>query len=175
MTLPPRTTIVDIAAGLSHSCMLLSTGDVVCWGAGAGGQLGQGNAATWGDGPGETPAALPPIQLGGPAIAIAAGYLHTCAVLDGGALRCWGTSDSGQLGNGDEEFVGLTNVPTDREPVTLPSAVIGVSAGGAHTCVVFEDQQIACWGSNQYGQLGYAHTDTIGDDEPPFTGYVELL
>jgi cysteine-rich repeat protein len=173
---PPETSIVDITAGLSHSCMLLSTGDVICWGAGNLGQLGQANNQAWGDALAETPANLSPIQLGGPALAIVAGHLHTCALLDGGSVRCWGSSESGQLGNGDEEFVGLTNVPSDRAPVPLAGPVISIGAGGAHTCVVFEDQQVGCWGSNAYGQLGYGNTETIGDDElPMIAGFVDLL
>jgi cysteine-rich repeat protein len=174
--LPPETSIVDITAGLSHTCMLLSTGDVVCWGAGNLGQLGQASNQTWGDGLAETPANLTAIKLGGPALALAAGYLHTCALLEGGAVRCWGSSDNGQLGNGDEEFVGLTNAPADREPVSLAGPVSGIAAGGAHTCVVFEDQQVGCWGSNEYGQLGYGNPETIGDDElPVVAGFVEVL
>jgi cysteine-rich repeat protein len=176
LDLPLETSIDDIVAGLSHSCMLLSTGDVICWGAGSLGQLGQGNNLNWGDGPAETPAALTPIQLGEDALALAAGYLHTCALLYGGQVRCWGSADSGQLGNGDEEFVGLANVPSDRPPVTLPGPVISIAAGAAHTCVVFEDHKVSCWGSNEYGQLGYGHTEGIGDDELPMTaGFVPLL
>jgi cysteine-rich repeat protein len=174
--LPSETSIVDIAAGLGHSCALLSSGDVVCWGAGTSGQLGQGSATTWGDNVGEVPSSLRPIQIGGPAVALAVGYVHSCVILEGGSLRCWGSSESGQLGHGDEEFVGLSNLPLDRPVVALPQPVVFVAAGGAHTCVVFEDQQVSCWGSNQYGQLGYGHTDTIGDDEPPMiAGYVKLL
>jgi cysteine-rich repeat protein len=173
---PPETSIVDITAGLSHSCMLLSTGAVICWGASNLGQIGQATNQAWGNQLAETPANLSPIQLGGPALAIAAGYLHTCALLDGGAVRCWGSSESGQLGNGDEEFVGLTNVPSDRAPVSLAGSVISIAAGAAHTCVVLEDQQVGCWGSNEYGQLGYGHTEGIGDDELPMTaGFVDLL
>lgn len=174
--LPLETSLVDIVAGLSHSCMLLSNGDVICWGAGNLGQLGQGNNQTWGDAIGETPAALSPVALGGFAVALAAGYLHTCALLDDGAVRCWGSADSGQLGNGDEEFVGLTNLPSDRPVVPLAGPVIGIAAGGAHTCVVYEDQQVGCWGSNEYGQLGYGNTEAIGDDELPIvSGFVPLL
>jgi cysteine-rich repeat protein len=176
LNFPRDTSLLDITAGLSHTCMLLSTGDVICWGAGNLGQLGQANGLTWGDIPSETPANLGPIQLGGSASAIAAGYLHTCALLEGGMMRCWGSSDSGQLGNGDEEFVGLTDVPVARDPVTLSGPVKSIACGAAHTCVVFEDQQVGCWGSNEYGQLGYGHTDGIGDDElPAVAGFVELL
>ena len=31
---------------------------------------------------------------------IAAGANHTCALLDSGAIRCWGGNDQGQLGDG---------------------------------------------------------------------------
>src|SRR5689334_177091 len=34
------------------------------------------------------------------AIDLAVGRLHSCALTDAGAVRCWGYSDQGQLGNG---------------------------------------------------------------------------
>ena len=34
-----------------------------------------------------------------------------------------------------------------------------VSTSGAHTCVVLEDTTVACWGSNQFGQLGDGTTE----------------
>jgi cysteine-rich repeat protein len=175
-SLPADTTVVDLGIGLVHSCALLSTGDVLCWGAALSGQLGQGNSDAWGNQPGETPAALTPIQLGAPASAIAAGYQHTCALLEGGDVRCWGNAESGQLGNGDEEFVGLVNVPADRDPVALGGVAIGIASGGVHSCAILDDYGVICWGHNEYGQLGYGFTHTIGDDElPEVAGRIELL
>jgi alpha-tubulin suppressor-like RCC1 family protein len=30
-----------------------------------------------------------------------------------------------------------------------------------------ENGEVRCWGPNTWGQLGYGHTNTIGDDELP--------
>jgi alpha-tubulin suppressor-like RCC1 family protein len=40
-----------------------------------------------------------------------------------------------------------------------------LSAGMAHVCVIRDDNALLCWGRNDYGELGYGNTDTIGDDE----------
>ncbi len=37
-------------------------------------------------------------------ISIALGYYHTCAIVTGGVVKCWGRNDYGQLGIG-----GTTN------------------------------------------------------------------
>lgn len=173
---PRGTSVVDIGVGLVHSCALLSSGDVLCWGASLAGQLGQGNAIAWGNNVGESPSMLTPIQLGGPAVALAVGYQHSCALLEGGDVRCWGNGETGQLGYGDEEFVGLTSVPADRDPVELGAPAVQLAAGGAHSCAVLEDWGVMCWGNNEFGQLGYGFSHAIGDDElPEVAGVIELL
>lgn len=174
--LPVDTTIVDVGVGLAHSCALLSSGEVLCWGASLSGQLGRGSSAAWGNLAGQTPSLLQPIELGGPAVALAVGYQHSCVILEDGAVRCWGDAGSGQLGNGDEEDVGLVNVPADRDPAQLGGPAKQIAAGGAHTCAVLEGEGVICWGTNQFGQLGYGFTHTIGDDElPEVAGLIELF
>jgi cysteine-rich repeat protein len=175
--LPRDTTVVSLGVGLVHSCALLSTGDVICWGATYSGQLGQGDGQiTWGNDANESPADLPPIELGGPAVALAVGFQHNCALLDSGDVRCWGLNDSGQLGQGHDQIVGLNDVPADHDPIELGGRAIMLSAGGEHTCAVLEDHGVICWGDNNYGQLGYGFTHDIGDDELPETaGEIDLL
>src|SRR3569833_4711421 len=72
------------------------------------GQLGLGDTATRGDEPGEMGDALPAVQLGlgRTAIAIAAGYSSTCALLDNGLIKCWGCNNFGQLGLRDTSMRG---------------------------------------------------------------------
>jgi len=174
--LPPGTTVTSLALGLGHSCALLSTAEVLCWGENAVGQLGQGNVTRWGDQPGELPSALDPIQLGAGAVAIAAGYDHTCALLEDGSVRCWGDNSSGQLGVGDEEHIGDNELPAAGDLAVLGHSVIRLSAGAGHTCAVLDDQRVMCWGSNSFGQLGYGFTHSVGDDEYPETaGTIDLL
>ena len=81
-------TIQAISAGGNHTCALLDDGTVRCWGFGGNGRLGYVSTQDIGDN--EPPASAGPVSLGGPAIAISAGEAHTCAVLEGGAVRCWG-------------------------------------------------------------------------------------
>lgn len=94
----------------------------------------------------------------------ARGGTHACAVLDDGSVRCWGSNVSGQLGTG-----GL-DAGTDDDAGTTPSFdpkprivsglsnAIGVAATGhalaGTTCVVTGAGDVACFGSDAYGQLG---------------------
>ena len=101
-------TATAISAGDDHTCALLDNGTVKCWGANTIGQLGLGDTANRGDGPGEMGDNLPAVDLGTgrTATAISAGGSHTCALLDNGAVKCWGYNTSGQLGLGDTEHRG---------------------------------------------------------------------
>ena len=93
---------------------------MTCWGANGYGQLGDGTTT---DSP--LPVAVAALP---PAVAIAAGYNHTCAVLASGEARCWGWNAAGQLGDGT-----MTDSPT---PVAVPSLsrVTTIAGGGFHTC-----------------------------------------
>jgi Regulator of chromosome condensation (RCC1) repeat len=79
---------VTQVSALRHTCALLATGKLRCWGYGADGSLGYANMLTIGDD--ETPASAGDLVVGGSVTQVAAGPNHDCAVLSGGALRCWG-------------------------------------------------------------------------------------
>jgi alpha-tubulin suppressor-like RCC1 family protein len=82
---------------------------------------------------------------------LAAGGAHTCALLSNGHVRCWGSSDKGQLGT-------MKSGPGTKEnaPVELPSLTNAtqLALGGSHSCAVLADTTMACWGDNASGQLG---------------------
>ena len=154
-----------ITAGSNHTCALLTTGDVRCWGHDSYGQLGYGNTHNIGDD--ETPASAGNIPLGAKATAIAAGGDHTCALLTTRDVRCWGDGSYGQLGYGNTNSIGDTETPASAGNVPLGAKAVAVAAGGSHTCAVLTTGTVKCWGENSTGQLGYAHTRRIGDDETP--------
>lgn len=160
--------VVDVEAGDLHTCALLASGNVRCWGFGGNGRLGYGNTANLGDGPGETPASLPDVDLGGVAVQIAAGGSHTCALLADGAVRCWGLNADGQLGYGNVVNVGDDETPASVDPVDLGRAAVEIAAGGSHTCALLQGGSVRCWGSPAFGQLGNGSTTIkIGDNETP--------
>ena len=85
------------SAGYRHTCTILDGGGVKCWGYGDYGRLGYDSTDNKGDAAGEM-AGLGTVNLGAGAIAITAGLDHTCAILDGGGVKCWGRGGEGQLG-----------------------------------------------------------------------------
>jgi alpha-tubulin suppressor-like RCC1 family protein len=89
---PGYATIKAVSSGTTHTCVLLSSGGVRCWGGNEVGQLGDGttNSRT---SPGATNAIT-----GAKSVSAGAGY--TCALLESGGVRCWGNNASGQLGDG---------------------------------------------------------------------------
>jgi alpha-tubulin suppressor-like RCC1 family protein len=179
-------TAVAITAGNGFTCVILDDGSVRCWGYGAEGQLGYGNAYNVGDGgidssggPDQSVASAGPVDLGtGPlgtpltAVAISAGDMHTCAILDDGSVRCWGYGFNGQLGYGNMYNVGdgRTNsvgAPdqsvASAGPVDLGQAAVAIGAGGRHTCAVLKYGTVRCWGFGADGELGYGGTSNVGD------------
>jgi len=132
-----------VSAGDSHSCVVTGNGEAHCWGGNDHGQLGTGAAG----GVFNTPQR---VQLDAPVTSISGGRAHTCALLVGGAARCWGANGAGQLGN-DTGVDAATPVTPKLEGALK---VLELSAGGDTTCAVTEDRFLRCWGDNARGQVG---------------------
>lgn len=159
---------VTLASGYFHTCAVLETdGALRCWGAGAEAQLGYGNNLSIGDD--ETPASAGPVDVGGPVVQVATGLIHTCALLEGGAVRCWGTSSDGQLGLGSYVIIGDDELPSSVPTVALGGPAQQIAAGAFHTCALMVSGEVRCWGRNAQGQLGLGNTAYIGEDELPDT------
>jgi hypothetical protein len=155
---------VEVTVGSEHTCARLESGDVICWGRQAEGQLGTGEPDPIGDD--EPVSTLGPIALGGKAIDIDASHNHTCAVLEDGGVRCWGVNGNGQLGNGDEALnnVGDRKTPAESGVVMLEELAVMVEAGTSHTCAVLVSGNVRCWGTD--GANGVP--DTYGSSVVPY-------
>lgn len=130
-----------VAAGREHSCAVTTPGAVRCWGSTSSGQFGYYGSNS----PYET---VPITGLSGNVQSISAGRDHTCVVLAGGRVECWGSSNYGQGGSpAPVGFIGLDSVQS-------------VQAGGFHNCALTTSGGVKCWGNNAFGQLGDGTTTT---------------
>jgi alpha-tubulin suppressor-like RCC1 family protein len=135
------------AQGGYHTCALLTSGSINCWGYNGHGELGNGTATD----PAPFGAPVTVIGLAGPASSVAAGGYHTCAIV-ATTIVCWGANGSAQLGRGtfggDAVVAGVVS--------GNPPAALSVDAGGYHTCAVFSGStdDVRCWGRNTEGQIG---------------------
>jgi alpha-tubulin suppressor-like RCC1 family protein len=168
--------VLSIAAGNEHSCAVLNTGEVKCWGTNGAGQLGYAFDGTVGDGNAlrPEPADVPALSLGNEPVAeIDGGLTHTCARFSSGRVRCWGSNADGELGTGDFEQVGgAAGLPlatsNDVDLGTLNA--VQIAAGARNTCARLETGSIRCWGDSDFGQSGYETTEPV----PAPLGNVDL-
>lgn len=133
----------SIVAGAFHTCALLNTGGVVCWGWNVSGELGNPSCVF------QCFAPLPVVGLSSGVEQISAGSGHTCALLTGGSVRCWGRNGYGQLGDGTTK-----DRPTPITPSKLTSGVVAIGTGSVHSCALLSTGKVECWGENDVGQLG---------------------
>jgi len=81
---------------------------------------------------------------------ISSGASHSCAILDDGSVGCWGENSNGQLGDGSRS----PSLEPEKSSMPLGREAVEISAGSYHTCTVFDDGSVRCWGDNSFGQLG---------------------
>lgn len=142
--------IQELDGGDLHMCAITVTGKVGCWGTNAYGQLGIGSTAVDSTVPVllDTSGAL----AGKTIVQLVVGDHASCVVTSEGRLYCWGWNGYGTIGDG--------TTSTRRSPVEIDMS--GVLAGkkirmvamGFHGCVLTEDNQLYCWGRNDYNQTG---------------------
>ena len=112
---------IDISMGLGfHSCAALSAGGVKCWGEDDNGECGDGVFNTEDD----SPVSVSTMTT---ALGVQLGSDHSCAVVSGGTVKCWGYNGDGELGDGEDG-------EQERARRGKPTNVIAVAGGGAHTC-----------------------------------------
>eukprot|EP00438_Fugacium_kawagutii_P028600 Skav226692 [mRNA] locus=scaffold3971:163350:175064:- [translate_table: standard] len=99
-----------VSAGRYHTCAVLESNAIKCWGFGQTGALGVSDAENifLGDEPDEMGDRLVPVELGNGLFGeqIAAGMNFNCALLNDDSVKCWGQGTMGRLGQGNEENIG---------------------------------------------------------------------
>lgn len=141
-----------IGLGSYHSCAILSDETVRCWGKNDMGQLGNGTITS-----GES---LPVTVTGlGDVAQVAGGFDFTCALLNDGTIQCWGNSDNGVFG-----MAAVSGVVTTPTVVPGISNIVEIAAGRDYLCARRNDDQLKCWGSNYYGQLGIERVSGLEKD-----------
>lgn len=96
--------VIDLFGWSGRVCALLESKDLQCWGFNEGGGLGYGHTNNIGDD--ELPSEVGPVLVGAKVEQLAMGSNHSCALLEGGTVKCWGHAQVGQLGRGSEENIG---------------------------------------------------------------------
>jgi len=130
----------NVSVGYYHTCAVVKSGKVKCWGHNNYGQLGNGSMDDF-----HTPKTTARINN---ASHVSAGVDFTCATVNGKA-KCWGYNSDGELGDGTTD---------DRKKPTqvkgLDKGVKKVIAGYYQACAIVNKGRLKCWGYNYYGEVG---------------------
>lgn len=143
-----------IAAGRTHSLIILENGDLYSFGRNDGGMLGHGDYQN----------KLVPTKVQGisKAVAAAGGNAHTLVLLENGDVYSFGSNSSGQLGVPREDKTPH-HIP---RKISLPGKAKAIAAGDIHSLVLLENGDVYAFGHNRSGGLGY---DAAGGVNYSFT------
>jgi alpha-tubulin suppressor-like RCC1 family protein len=129
-----------VSTGATHTCALLQSGAVFCWG--YGNILGFSSDEN----------VLAPRQFAASGFNdVIAGGVFSCALASDASVSCWGANQFGELGRGPGATFIRTPTPAK---VVGASNVKQVAAGSNHACLLKNDGTVWCWGDNEINQLG---------------------
>lgn len=160
LVIDPGTAATGIAASVFHTCVSLASGGARCWGENGNGQLGIGSTADVVDS-----SLSVELSFASPITKLAAGYAHTCALLENGNVHCWGDNSKGQLGHLSTlpsfDSIGDDELATDIGPVPLGRPAVDITVGWHHTCAILDNGLVRCFGRNDtFGILGQGNSAT---------------
>jgi alpha-tubulin suppressor-like RCC1 family protein len=155
--------VASLVAGDNSHCVVLHSGGVDCWGNGAQGQLGNGQAN---ENDSDVPVAVAGVggtgTLSG-VTSLASGGNDYCAILTSGGTDCWGNDAEGELGNAT---TGASNVPVavhgpgGTGSLSAVKQVTGSGGSGYDNsfCALLTSGGVDCWGDNTAEDLGIKST-----------------
>lgn len=135
--------VTSLTAGAAHTCALTESGAVYCWGQNTSGQLGDGSLV-------DRSRPVPVTGLTGPAAAIEAGSLFTCALLASGPVECWGDFSFVPVEESGRIHTSAMDIPN------LDQDVRQIAAGNYHLCVLTTSSEVKCEGM------------MVAPNDPPF-------
>ncbi|MFO0556471.1 MAG: hypothetical protein U0269_00490 [Polyangiales bacterium] len=136
--------LTSVHAGYAHVCGVTADQQLICWGNNRDGQAGAPFDPSLYSGP-PMVVRLPSGSLS----SVSLGSAHSCALVEGRGVYCWGLNDRGQC----------DGTPSDDRAPTLvrnTSDVVQIAAGAQFTCARTGRGTVSCWGDNEAGQLGRA-------------------
>ena len=158
-----------VAAGAGHTCAILGSEDVICWGDNSFGAVGAPPAGS----------IEAPRPVGLQAAEIAAGNDFTCIISSedrGRGVQCWGNNSAGSLGRPGE---------SSPQPAPVTPAIDGASAiatcPSCQTVCAVQARRAFCWGGGSEhatpANVGQADVVAVavGSSGPPGGKEVVLL
>lgn len=139
--------ISDFGVGAGHICAVIkSNGDLLCWGWGEKGQLGNGGNPATVDTPTKV-GGIPPIK------SVYLNRFGTCAIDTSNRVYCWGGGEFSQNGDSDRKD---SNVPKLIEGLGAVRVLGMASSFTSHMCAIETSGHTKCWGYGFSLQLGNA-------------------
>ena len=133
---------VALSTGGTQTCAVGEHGKVLCWG------------RYYGEWPSDRTGTFDPNLK---VVSVAAGRMHECFLLIDGSVVCAGAGTLGQLGNGALADNHLGD-PGQTQGFGQGRYATAITAGQDHTCALLDNGSVACWGNNDYGQIGVGTT-----------------
>jgi alpha-tubulin suppressor-like RCC1 family protein len=154
-----------IAAGDDHTCALLSSGTVKCWGDNRFFQLGDDAHVL---------ESSVPVDVRGlkEVRTLASVFLHTCALTEEVGVWCWGVNGEGRLGDGTDAVGRASPVPV----VGLAGEMRTIAVGDSQSCAISTVGEVKCWGAvapQQHGGMPGSNAVTVRFDR--YGHYLPLL
>lgn len=192
--LPPGRTAKNLYMDYYATCLLMDNNQVICWGYNGYGGLGTGDTTYRCNTGGTGCSSSLPVQMnlgtGRSARKVVLGQHSTCVLMDNDQVKCFGYNGYGQIGVGSTSTIcstGGTSCVANLSFINFGSGrwVKDIAAptdyngnGSYHYCATLDNDQIKCWGRNDYGQLGTGdqtnRLDSGGSGAAAALGYLSL-